>query len=67
MSLLRTRVGQRAAVFLLVLFLVWLVAGIAAGSAGVGFAAGLIAAVFATGAAELHVRRDGSWTLVRRR
>jgi hypothetical protein len=35
-------------------------------SAVAGFLLGLIAAVFATGAAVLHVGSDGSWTLRRR-
>ena len=56
----------RVGLFLIVLLVVWAIAGILLSSAIAGFFLGLIAAVFATGAATLRVRRDGSWTLARR-
>jgi hypothetical protein len=56
----------RVALFLVVLLLIWAIAGFLLGSAVAGFFIGLIAATFATGAATLNVRRDGSWTLRRR-
>lgn len=64
-SVLETAAGRRATLFLALLLIVWLLAGLMFSSALAGFFAGLIAAVFGTGAATLRVRRDGSWTLVR--
>ena len=66
-NLLATTAGRRAALFLAILLVVWLIAGILFGSAAAGFFAALIAAVFATGAATLRVRPNGTWTLVRHR
>ena len=59
--------AKQAGLFVVVLLVLWAIAFLALGSSVVGFFAGLIAATFATGAAKLVQRRDGSWTLIKRR
>ena len=66
-ALVQSAAGRRAILFVAVLLTVWILAGLAFGSAVGGFLGGLVAATFATGAATLNVRRDGSFTLRKRR
>jgi nitrate/nitrite transporter NarK len=53
----------RALVFLVILGLLWLIAGFLLDSALMGFILGLIGASFAVGAAKLSQKSDGSWSL----
>jgi hypothetical protein len=55
----------RAGVFVAILLLLWLIAGLLLSSALAGFIVGLIGASFAVGAAKLTQKPDGSWSLTK--
>lgn len=55
------------AIFMVILLIVWAIATAVVGNSVAGFAIGLIAATFATGAGTLRQRRDGSFTLKKHR